>query len=87
MLNCGYGHGFSVREVLEAVRRVDRGRVPDRRRGRAGRAIPPVLVADSRAHPRALLGWRPRHDDLDYIVATAWRWEQKLQGMRGSARP
>ena len=41
---------------------------------------PAVLVADSR-RLRALLGWAPRHDDLDLIVATAWRWEQRLQAM------
>jgi UDP-glucose 4-epimerase len=39
---------------------------------------PATLVADSRKL-QALLGWRPHHDDLDYIVATAWRWEQRLQ--------
>ncbi len=85
VLNCGYGHGFSVREVLEAVRRASGVEFPiaegPRRPG-----DPPVLVADP-ARIREVLGWRPRHDDLDYIVATAWRWEQKLQGMRGSARP
>ena len=42
---------------------------------------PAVLVADSR-RLKALLGWTPRHDDLDYIVATAWRWEQRLQARR-----
>ena len=46
---------------------------------------PAVLVADSR-RLRSLLGWAPRHDDLDYIVATAWRWEQALQGSPGDCR-
>ena len=63
--NCGYGHGFSVREVLETARRVDRGRVPDRRRARAGPAIPPVLVADSRRlQSAARLGAAPRRSRL-----------------------
>lgn len=81
--NCGYGHGFSVREVLETARRVtgvafriDEG---PRRPG-----DPAALVADSR-RLQALLGWRPRHDDLDYILATAWRWERRLQA--GLDRP
>ena len=74
--NCGYGHGFSVREVLDTVRRVTGVPFPitagPRRPG-----DPAELVADSR-RLRALLGWSPRHDDLDYIADTAWRWEQAL---------
>ena len=73
--NCGYGHGFSVREVLDTVRRITGVRFPIRR-ARAAPGDPAVLVADSR-RIQALLGWAPRHDDLDYIVATAWRWEQR----------
>lgn len=75
--NCGYGHGYSVREVLDAARRVTGVDFPivegPRRPG-----DPPVLVADSR-RIQALLGWRPRHDDLDHIVGTAWRWERRLR--------
>lgn len=77
--NCGYGHGFSVREVLDTVRRVTG--VPFRiEEGPRREGDPAVLVADSR-RLQALLGWRPRHDDLDYIVRTAWNWERKLHGM------
>lgn len=78
--NCGYGHGFSVREVLDAVRRATGVDFPIQE-GPRRPGDPSVLVADSR-RLRALLGWTPRHDDLDYIVQTAWRWEQKLQEMR-----
>ena len=82
-LNCGYGHGFSVREVIDAVRRVTGAEFPvevgPRRPG-----DPPVLVAAT-AKIRETLGWEPRHDDLDYIVATAWRWERRLQAMRRGA--
>jgi UDP-glucose 4-epimerase len=82
-LNCGYGHGFSVREVIDAVRRVTGVEFPvevgPRRPG-----DPPVLVAAT-AKIRETLGWEPRHDDLDYIVATAWRWERRLQAMRRGA--
>ena len=75
--NCGYGHGFSVREVLEAARRVTGVEFPisegPRRPG-----DPPELVGDSR-RAKQLLGWTPRHDDLDYIIATAWRFERRLR--------
>ena len=83
MANCGYGHGFSVREVLETVRRVTGVPFPitsgPRRPG-----DPAELVADS-SRLRTLLGWSPRHDDLDYIVETAWRWEQVLNRRRQAA--
>jgi UDP-glucose 4-epimerase len=75
-LNCGYGHGYSVREVLQSVERV--GGAPlvvhelPRRAG-----DPPSLVAASE-RVRAALGWRPRLDDLDAIVASSLRWERKL---------
>ena len=82
-LNCGYGHGFSVREVIDAVRRVTGAEFPvevgPRRPG-----DPPVLVAAT-GRIREVLGWEPRHDDLDYIVGTAWRWERRLQAMRRGA--
>jgi UDP-glucose 4-epimerase len=75
-LNCGYGHGYSVREVINAVTRVS-GRslnVIERPR-RAGDL--PMLIARS-AKLQNVLDWHPRYDDLDFIVGTAFRWEQKL---------
>ena len=75
-LNCGYGHGYSVREVLAAVGRAHGGAVPcveePRREG-----DPPSLVAVA-ARIRATLGWTPHHDDLDFIARTAMAWERKL---------
>jgi UDP-glucose 4-epimerase len=73
VLNCGYGHGHTVREVIEAVRRVSGRRLmtSDSPR-RAGDVM--ELVADS-TRLRQLFGWQPRHDDLDFIVKTAWQWE------------
>jgi UDP-glucose 4-epimerase len=75
-LNCGYGHGFSVREVLDSVRRVSGAplKVVEQPR-RAG--DPPSLVARSE-RARQVLGWTPRLDDLDGIVASALNWERKL---------
>jgi UDP-glucose 4-epimerase len=80
VLNCGYGHGSSVREVIDAVRRVSGVdfRIEEGPR-RAG--DPPALVA-SNARIREVLGWEPRHDDLEFIVRTAWDWEQELQRRR-----
>jgi UDP-glucose-4-epimerase GalE len=70
--NVGTGRGHSVREVIEAVERVSGRRVPralaPRRPGDS-----PELVADAR-RIRALLGWEPRHAELETMVAHAWRW-------------
>ena len=75
-LNCGYGHGYSVREVLDTVQAVS-GR-PLAIRETARRAgDPPALAADSR-RIREVLGWQPRHDDLAFIVKTALEWERRL---------
>ncbi|MFW2851403.1 UDP-glucose 4-epimerase GalE [Sphingomonas sp. TX0543] len=75
-LNCGYGRGFSVLEVLDAVDRVTN--VSIERRFEERRAGDPAeLVADNRAI-LAALPWRPRRDDLDGIVRDALAWERKL---------
>jgi UDP-glucose 4-epimerase len=83
ILNCGYGYGFSVREVLETARRVtgaDFKIVEGPRRP----GDPARLVA-SNARIRRVLGWQPCYDDLEAIVRTAWRWEQRLQARRAGA--
>lgn len=77
VLNCGYGHGYSVREVVGAVERACGTPIPQREEPRRA-GDPPVLVAAA-DRIRAVLGWRPRHDDLDFIVGTALRWEQRLE--------
>lgn len=76
VMNCGYGHGYSVREVLETVKRVTGVDFPVVETGRRA-GDPPALVADS-ARLRSMTGWTPRHDDLVMIVRTAWEWEQQL---------
>lgn len=80
ILNCGYGHGYSVREVLEAVGRVS-GKALDIREEPRRAGDPPELVADA-ARIRQTLSWQPRHDDLDFIVKTALAWEQRLKDTR-----
>jgi UDP-glucose 4-epimerase len=75
-LNCGYGHGYSVREVLDSVRRVSgKPLVINEEPRRAG--DPPMLIAQA-DRIRSVLGWEPRLDDLDEIVRNALRWEEKL---------
>ena len=82
-LNCGYGHGYSVREVIETVRRVSGAtlQVTEQPR-RAG--DPPMLIARA-DRLRQRLGWAPRHDDLEFIVRTALAWERQLAA-RDAAR-
>ncbi|HWR58178.1 MAG TPA: UDP-glucose 4-epimerase GalE [Thermodesulfovibrionales bacterium] len=76
VFNCGYGHGYSVREVVETVRKVtDRVFKVVETGRRAGDA--PVLIADN-AKIRQMLNWEPRYDNLEYIVETAWEWERRL---------
>jgi UDP-glucose 4-epimerase len=77
VLNCGYGHGYSVREVLASVERVSGKRLPVKEQPRRA-GDPPMLVARAE-RIRSVLGWRPRLDDLDTIVRTSLRWEERLQ--------
>jgi UDP-glucose 4-epimerase len=76
-LNCGYGHGYSVREVLDSVQRVAGKRLEIRAEPRR-EGDPPTLVAGAE-RIRQVLGWEPKLDDLDGIVRTALRWEERLQ--------
>jgi UDP-arabinose 4-epimerase len=73
--NLGNGRGFSVREVIDAVKRVTGLKVPAIRGARRA-GDPPVLVSDA-SKARATLGWQPRIPDLDEIVRTAWAWHQR----------
>lgn len=75
VMNCGYGHGYSVREVVDIARKVTGVAFPVEEVGRRA-GDPPALVADS-GLLRRLTGWQPRHDDLEFIIRTAWSWERK----------
>ena len=82
ILNCGYGHGFSVREVIETVKRVSgvefHVEIAPPRPGDPAR-----IVADA-TQARAALGWQPRYDDLPTIVAHALAWERELMKRRAA---
>jgi UDP-glucose 4-epimerase len=82
VLNCGYGHGYSVREVVQAVERITGSPLPVREDARRA-GDPPTLVADAN-RIRELLGWTPRFDDLDRIVATSLHWERNATYGPGS---
>ena len=77
ILNVGYGHGYSVREVLDAVERVDGKPLniveEDRRAG-----DPPILISVA-DEIKSKLNWTPKYDDLDVIVKTSLDWEYKLK--------
>jgi UDP-glucose 4-epimerase len=76
-LNCAYGQGYSVREVVETVRAVSgvnfRADIGPRRAG------DPASITATGEKVRQLLGWVPAHDDLNEIVRTAYEWERHLQ--------
>ncbi len=76
VLNVGYGHGYSVREVLKSVERVSGARLTVREEPRRA-GDPPSLVAHAE-RIRSVLGWKPRLDDLDTIVRTSLAWEKRL---------
>ncbi len=75
-LNCGYGRGYSVRELLTMVEQVAGHSIAKREAPRRA-GDPPVLVARA-DRIRDTLQWQPQHDDLEEIVANSLNWERKL---------
>lgn len=76
IFNCGYGHGFSVRDVLASVENVN-GQALNVEMGPRRIGDSDELIANSDAL-RSAFNWQPRYNDLDYIVETALNWERKL---------
>lgn len=79
-LNCGYGHGSSVMQVLDAIDRVTNNKLVRKMEGRRA-GDPDSLISDNR-QIKARFGWTPRYDDLDTIVKHALAWERKLSEQR-----
>jgi UDP-glucose 4-epimerase len=79
-MNCGYGRGFSVAEVLDAVDRVTNRQLDRRLEGR--RAGDPDSLISNPARLKQTLGWQPAHAELDTIIAHALAWERKLADLR-----
>lgn len=79
-LNCGYGRGFSVLEVLDAVDRVTNQKIDRKIEGRRA-GDPDALISDNRAIMERF-PWKPQHADLDVIVGHAVAWERRLTDIR-----
>lgn len=79
-LNCGYGHGYSVREVLRIVEEVNGASLKIREEPRRA-GDPPTLIANAE-QIRTTLGWTPRFDDLREIVRTSLAWERTLSARK-----
>jgi len=82
ILNCGYGSGFSVLDVIDAVKRAS-GVDFDVRKAERRAGDPASLVAKADKLPK-VLDWKPRHDDLDAIVSHALAWENRLVDMKAA---
>ena len=82
-LNCGYGHGYSVREVIDAVRRASGSSMNIIELPRRSGDLPMLIACADRL--RQQFGWNPKYDDLDVIVGTALAWERKLAASHGAA--
>ena len=76
IFNCGYGHGFSVKEVIDTMRKVSgtnfKAEISPRREG-----DPAILIAGNEKIKKEL-GWKPKYDDLALICKTALEWEKKI---------
>ena len=82
-LNCGYGHGYSVREVLAAVEKANGKPLNIIEQARRD-GDPPELVAVAKKI-RSVIGWTPKCDELDTIVRTSLEWERKIADQNPSA--
>jgi UDP-glucose 4-epimerase len=80
-LNCGYGHGYSVMQVLDAVDRVTNKKLDRKMEGRRA-GDPDSLISDNKAI-KDRFGWEPRYDNLDQIVQHALAWERRLTDIQG----
>jgi len=80
VLNCGYGRGFTVREVIDVVKKQSDVEFPVTETGRRA-GDPAALMADNTLI-RQTLGWQPDYDDLDTIVGTALTWEAIWQNRK-----
>ena len=83
LLNCGYGHGFSVRQVIDAVNRVHGSPITVIEQPRRAGDPPELIAAVERIHNT--LDWTPKYDDLDKIVETSLNWEKTLMARRGNS--
>lgn len=83
VFNCGYSRGFSVKEVIAAVKKASGVDFPVRMSPR--RPGDPAAIVAASGKIRTTLGWQPLHDDLDGIVTSALAWERRVDGLKQSA--
>jgi len=83
LMNCGYGHGFSVREVIDSVERVSGKKLKVIEQPRRAGDPPALIAAVDKIH--ATLDWKPKYDDLDTIVKTSLEWEKTLMERQHNA--
>jgi UDP-glucose 4-epimerase len=83
VFNCGYGTGYSVLEVIRSVEKAAGRKLNVKLTGR--RAGDPAAIVAGADRVRRVLGWKPRHQNLDDIVASAFAWEQRLQRRNSAA--
>ena len=76
ILNCGYGRGFSVKDVLEIANTVNNKPIPIEMGSR--RAGDSTMLVSNVSKLHQLLDWKPKHNDLSFIIKTAIEWERKL---------
>jgi len=76
LLNCGYGHGYSVRQVIDAVNKVHGSPIAVQENPRRAGDPPALVAAVDKIH--RTLNWTPQYDDLEFIVKTSLDWEMKL---------
>lgn len=74
IFNCGYGHGYSVKEIVRAVEKISNKKIPIQETGRRA-GDPAELVADS-SRIKSKLQWTPKYNNLQFIVKTAYEWEK-----------
>lgn len=79
-LNCGYGHGYSVRQVVDQVNRVNGRPIAVEEQPRRPGDPPELVAAVGKIH--RILDWKPQYDDLEVIVRTSLEWERKLARRR-----
>lgn len=77
IFNCGYGHGYSVNNIINAAKQITginfKVEEVERRDG-----DPPILIADS-SKIKGELNWQPKYDNIEYIIKTAWEWEKRVK--------
>jgi UDP-glucose 4-epimerase len=83
VLNCGYGRGFSVLDVISAVKRVAKTDFPVRMSARRAGDPAALIAGTERIHE--VLGWEPKFNDLDTIVGHSLAWEKRLREYRAAS--